>query len=197
MYYPLHLNFSKVLDQNDPINIELYNGVVKIDQYKVKIRLRLIYLIEIHYYERFASIKFYPKILENSENKYKQVGIGLKIGEIRRLIRTCSNLIKSLLIQNSNYNFAFFGQVYDKDDVKKRLISRRFELYKKQVTSDFYSEKIKHLEFEMMNFYTVSLKTEIEFNDDITSFIEYVKFHQDKFQALMTKNAWESLMNTN
>lgn len=49
----------------------------------------------------------------------------------------------------------------------------------------------------MMNFYTVSLKTEIEFNDDITSFIEYVKFHQDKFQALMTKNAWESLMNTN
>lgn len=67
MYYPLHLNFSKVLDQNDPINIELYNGVVKIDQYKVKIRLRLIYLIEINYYERFAFIKFYPKILENSE----------------------------------------------------------------------------------------------------------------------------------
>lgn len=156
MYYPLHLNFSKVLDQNDPLNIELYNGVFKIDQYKVKIRSRIVYLIEIHYYERLAFLKFLPKILENSEDKFKQIGLGLKVGEIRKLIRTCSFLINSILEKNNQLNFAFFGQVYDKDDEKNRLVSKRFELYKKQVVTDFYSEKIRHLEFEMLNFFTVS-----------------------------------------
>lgn len=195
MYYPLHLNFSKVLDQNDPLNIELYNGVFKIDQYKVKIRSRIVYLIEIHYYERFAFLKFYPKILENSEDKFKQIGLGLKVGEIRKLIRTCSFLINSILEKNNQLNFAFFGQVYDKDDEKNRLVSKRFELYKKQVVTDFYSEKIRHLEFEMLNFFTVSLKSEKDFEEDIEHFIEYVKFHQDKFQSFMTKKAWELFTN--
>ncbi len=195
MYYPLHLNFSKVLDQNDPLNIELYNGVFKIDQYKVKIRSRIVYLIEIHYYERFAFLKFYPKILENSEDKFKQIGLGLKVGEIRKLIRTCSFLINSILEKNNQINFAFFGQVYDKDDEKNRLVSKRFELYKKQVVTDFYSEKIRHLEFEMLNFFTVSLKSEKDFEEDIEHFIEYVKFHQDKFQSFMTKKAWELFTN--
>jgi hypothetical protein len=195
MYYPLHLNFSKVLDQNDPLNIELYNGVFKIDQYKVKIRSRIVYLIEIHYYERFAFLKFYPKILENSEDKFKQIGLGLKVGEIRKLIRTCSFLINSIVEKNNQLNFAFFGQVYDKDDEKNRLVSKRFELYKKQVVTDFYSEKIRHLEFEMLNFFTVSLKSEKDFEEDIEHFIEYVKFHQDKFQSFMTKKAWELFTN--
>jgi hypothetical protein len=195
MYYPLHLNFSKVLDQNDPLNIELYNGVFKIDQYKVKIRSRIVYLIEIHYYERFAFLKFFPKILENSEDKFKQIGLGLKVGEIRKLIRTCSFLINSIVEKNNQLNFAFFGQVYDKDDEKNRLVSKRFELYKKQVVTDFYSEKIRHLEFEMLNFFTVSLKSEKDFEEDIEHFIEYVKFHQDKFQSFMTKKAWELFTN--
>jgi hypothetical protein len=195
MLYNLHLNFSKELDQNDPLNIELYSGVYKIDQYKIKIRNKLVYLIELHYFEKFIFIKFYPKILENSDAKYKSIGMGLKISEIRKLIRTCSDLINRILKSNPLFNFAFFGQVYDKDDEKGRLISKRFELYKKQVATDFYSEKIKHLEFEMLNFYTISLKTEDEFNADISSFIEFVKFNPNKFQSFMTKKAWNLLHN--
>lgn len=152
-------------------------------------------MIEIHYYERFAFLKFFPKILENSEDKFKQIGLGLKVGEIRKLIRTCSFLINSILEKNNQLNFAFFGQVYDKDDEKNRLVSKRFELYKKQVVTDFYSEKIRHLEFEMLNFFTVSLKSEKDFEEDIEHFIEYVKFHQDKFQSFMTKKAWELFTN--
>lgn len=47
----------------------------------------------------------------------------------------------------------------------------------------------------MLNFFTVSLKSEKDFEEDIEHFIEYVKFHQDKFQSFMTKKAWELFTN--
>lgn len=197
--YEAHLLANKKITSDDPSNIYFYKDVERIKTYKIKIRKKLIYKVELFYYKRFAFIKFHPAKMDNSPDKYKFVGVGLRIGEIKGLLYTCSNIVKDELQKYTDYNFAFIGQPYDKDDKKQRRVAKRFDLYIKQVSTDFYDENdgIKHFYIEDLNFYTIYKKDDKKFKKDVTKFIEYIKNNDSIMQDCMTQMSWNNFLESN
>lgn len=158
---------NRRLTKNDPVNLEFNKGISQIKRYKIKIRKKIIYFVDLTYYNKYVFIKFFPKKLEASPDKYKMIGLGLRLFEVRGIIDTCSEIIKLEMKANENYHYALIGQPYSRDNDLKKFHSVRFSIYKKQATTLFKSDKVTHLPFEMFNFYAVSLKSEKDMLEDL------------------------------
>lgn len=194
--YKLHPPLeNRVIDQNDPINLHYFKGITRITKFKFKIRKKKVYTIELNYFSKFVFVKYYPSKLETSNNKFKVTGMNLTISEIRGILETCSQLILKEITINSDYNYAFIGQPYDKDDIKKREVSKRFQLYNKKVASDFYSEKFKHYSHPTLNFYAISTKNDKDFMDDINKFNKHLEENDHILDDIMTKEAKNLFIN--
>ncbi|PWH86280.1 hypothetical protein [Brumimicrobium oceani] len=80
--------------------------------------------------------------------------MGLSVGNIKRLLNTSCKIILDEIDKSDNENiiYSFFGQWYEKDNDKNRIISKRFSLYRKQVATffsliNFFILKKKQLTF--------------------------------------------------
>jgi hypothetical protein len=136
---------------SDPL-VELFAKKI----YKVAVRRRLVYYVEMDFYEHTVFVKFYPKILEAEPEKFKKVGIGLSTPEIRKLLFTCCKIVFDEMSISPEKVYAFVAQVYAKDNTHKRKKSVRFSVYKKIVTTYFNEEDYIHFNMEAYNFYCIT-----------------------------------------
>jgi hypothetical protein len=144
--------FRQSLEANeDPLSVLFAKKI-----YKINVRPKLVYYIELDYYEHTVFIKFYPKIMESEPDKFKKVGIGLKIAEVRKLLYTCCVLIYEEIQMSPQKVFSFVAQIYDRDNLLKRKKSIRFSVYKKMVTTYFNDRDYIHFNLEAYNFYCIT-----------------------------------------
>jgi hypothetical protein len=144
--------FRQSLEANeDPLSVLFAKKI-----YKINVRPKLVYYIELDYYEHTVFIKFYPKIMESEPDKFKKVGMGLKIAEVRKLLYTCCVLIYEEIQMSPQKVFSFVAQIYDRDNLLKRKKSIRFSVYKKMVTTYFNDRDYIHFNLEAYNFYCIT-----------------------------------------
>jgi len=109
---------------------------------KVKIRDR-IFTIELHLYDGFGMIKFYPRHLKNNPNKYrmraKDLGYSMTLSEVKEILWETAELMKLYLDELPNNFIGYVGQPDDKDDSvnRRRTISQRASIYNTLVASVF------------------------------------------------------------
>jgi hypothetical protein len=144
--------FRQSLEANeDPLSVLFAKKI-----YKINVRPKLVYYIELDYYEHTVFIKFYPKIMESEPDKFKKVGMGLKIAEVRKLLYTCCVLVYKEIQMSPQKVFSFVAQIYDRDNLLKRKKSIRFSVYKKMVTTYFNDKDYIHFNLEAYNFYCIT-----------------------------------------
>ncbi len=160
---------NQFLTEEDPLNLEFNKGIKQKKRYKIKVRKKIIYYIDLHYYEKYVFLKYFPAKHNNNPDKFKIVGLGLKISEVRGIIHTCTEIIKIEFSQNNSFHYAIIGQPYDKDDELNRIESIRFSIYKKQISTFISAEKLTHLNIPLINFYAISLKDKNEMELDLSS----------------------------
>lgn len=160
------------LSENNVLSLSKGTKIIKI-----KVRPKLIYTVEIMFYTEIAFLKFYPKMFEEHDDKYKKIGIGLSIGESRRLLNTCCKIVYEEMNKTENISFGFIGQCYEKDDRKDRKVTKRFDWYVKQVAIFFSPENYNHIKIEKINFYCIKKKTES-------------KFMAEKFIETLDREGW-------
>ena len=186
----LYFNYgSPIYHQNkigtDPSNsffLELKGKKI----YKVKVRNKIKYFIELYYYEHFVFVKFYPKLLENDPDKYKKVGVGLTIKEKRKLLMTCCDIVAKEMFRDSDQIFAFVAQIYERDNDKKRLTSKRFQWYVKQVATFFNNVDYEHFVFEPFNFYSLNKVSVPDLQQKIKWLFEQTELNVDLLNELIT-----------
>ncbi|MEY4895037.1 MAG: hypothetical protein RL751_1862 [Bacteroidota bacterium] len=144
--------FRQSLEANeDPLSVLFAKKI-----FKIIVRPKLVYYIELDYYEHTVFIKFYPKIMESEPDKFKKVGMGLKIAEVQKLLYTCCVLIYEEIQMSPQKVFSFVAQIYDRDNLLKRKKSIRFSVYKKIVTTYFNDRDYIHFNLEAYNFYCIT-----------------------------------------
>jgi hypothetical protein len=144
--------FRQSLEANeDPLSVLFAKKI-----FKIIVRPKLVYYIELDYYEHTVFIKFYPKIMESEPDKFKKVGMGLKIAEVRKLLYTCCVLVYDEIQMSPQKVFSFVAQIYDRDNLLKRKKSIRFSVYKKIVTTYFNDRDYIHFNLEAYNFYCIT-----------------------------------------
>ncbi len=144
--------FHRSLEANkDPLSVLFAKKI-----YKINVRHKLVYYIDLDFYEHTVFIKFYPKIMESEPDKFKKVGMGLKIAEVRRLLYTCCVLVFQEIQMNPEKVFSFVAQIYNRDNLLRRKKSVRFSVYKKMVTTYFNDQDYIHFNLEAYNFYCIS-----------------------------------------
>jgi|SRR5690554_4169147 len=168
----------------------------RIKAFKIRIKKSRVYIVEIYYYQEFAFIKFHPKIHENHPEKYQIIGMGLSVGEIKKLLNTSCKIILDEIDKSDNENivYAFFGQWYDKDNEKNRIASKRFSLYRKQVATFFSIDKFFHSEEEVVNFYCISPKKNKKFNKQVIKLRNELANDMSLTELFMTEKAKEDLL---
>jgi hypothetical protein len=168
----------------------------RIKTFKIKIKRNLIYIVEIFYYQEYAFIKFHPKIHESHPNKYQIVGMGLSIEDIKRLLNTSCKIILDEIDKSDDLAiiYAFFGQWYDKDNEKNRTGSKRFSLYRKQVTTFFTLDRFLHAEEEVINFYCISPKQNKQFDLQVKKLKNELADDMSLTELFMTEKAKEDLL---
>lgn len=140
-------------------NVKLYNKPEDISKKKDKHRL---YIVELHCYNGYAMIKFYPKMLKRSSEKYKmrssQFGSNLSVGEIRKLLRFCGQIMNDYLNKFSENYVGFVGQIDSTDDcvTKNRINSQRFKIYTVYINTYFKRPKFSILD-NTFNIFNVKL----------------------------------------
>jgi hypothetical protein len=160
---------NRFLSEKDPLNNLYYKGIKQIKRYKIKVREKITYYIDLHYYEKYVFLKYFPAKHESNPDKYKIIGLGLKITEVRGIMHTCIAIIRQEFKENNSFHYAIIGQPYDKDDKLNRIESIRFSIYKKQISTFISAEKITHLNIPVINFYAISLKNKTEMESDLSN----------------------------
>ncbi|MBP5982313.1 MAG: hypothetical protein KA734_01215 [Fluviicola sp.] len=129
-----------------------------VKSYKVAIRNKIKYIVELYYYESIVFLKFHPKVFENHPNKYQLIGMNLRISEKRGLLNTCCKIILDEIDKSNDEKavYCFFGQWYEKDNRLNRMHTKRFELYEKQATTFFSNQNFFHFKQSLINFYAIS-----------------------------------------
>lgn len=100
--------------------------------YKVKTTKKKPYLIKVDCYDNdLHFIKFYPKNLHLSKDKYRQRIKG--VNELSRIVATCIKIAQSILKKNPDACFGFYGQWDEKDVINTRQgktsTSQRYRIY--------------------------------------------------------------------
>ena len=105
------------------------------------------YLIDLHQYNGFAMLKYYPRHLKDNPNKFKMrgenLGYVLTISQIRGLFWECAKIMKNYLEAYPNNFVGFVGQPDEKDDAqnRRREFAQRASIYNRYVDSLFMPPK--------------------------------------------------------
>lgn len=102
--------------------------------YKFRTTKKKPYFILVNVYDNNVHfIKFYPKRLQQSPNKYKKrVG---NVDELTRIVSTCVKLALNIYSKNNDAIFGFHGQWDEKDVDRNDRNSQRYRIYKRAVIS--------------------------------------------------------------
>jgi hypothetical protein len=101
------------------------------------------FIIELHLYNGFGMIKFYPRHLKDNPNKYKMraksLGYSMRLREVKEILWETAELMKTYLDEFPNNFMGYVGQPDDKDDLesRRRTISQRASIYNTLVASVF------------------------------------------------------------
>ena len=179
-----------------PYTIDFFEAT-GIKQYKISIRKKLVYIVELYDYKGFVFLKFHPKIHELNPDRYQITTMGLTHSEKRKLLNTCCLIVLDEIDKQlkDDIIYAFFGQWYDKDNQQNRLFAKRFNLYEKQVTTFFSIEHFKHFKFEPINLYCLSTIQNNEFESLILDLLQTLSENQDFVAQFMTKRAIDEYLN--
>ncbi len=151
---------SKLIDKSKPSDNEYLNnltfskGVKEVRKYSLKIKVVIksknrtksrdrIFIIELHLYDGFGMIKFYPRHIKDNPNKYrmraKDLGYSMKLKEVKEILWETAELMKLYLDEFPNNFVGYIGQPDDKDDSinRRRLVSQRASIYNALVASVF------------------------------------------------------------
>lgn len=167
----------------------------RIKEFKVKVRPKIIYCVELFYYDEIIFVKFHPKLFETDSDKYKKVGMGLSTAEIKTFLNTCCKIVAQDFTKNSkSHIYSFIGQWYDKDNIKARLLTKRFSLYKKQVTTYFSAETFMHVTYDLINFYCITSKNNKSLQPQLNKLFETLASHNSIIEDFMTEKAKELIL---
>jgi hypothetical protein len=192
-HYKATNDYNREISPGDPYYLNEF-GIcpTRIKKFKLKVRTRIVYRIELHYYDRIIFVKFYPKIQENNPDKFKLSGFNLSMTEKRKLINTVSVIVYEEIKKNDNqgYSFSFFGQIYDRDNLKNRKSSVRYSIYRKQVVNLFRSNSFKHTYVDSINFYLLTNGSNEVHDKNLQSIIT---FFREKPEILFTNMTYATL----
>jgi hypothetical protein len=165
----------------------------RIKQFKITVRPRLVYIVELFNYDGYAFLKFHPKIHDSNPEKYQITNIGLKFGEIRKLLNTCCKIVLNEIEKEENANtvYSFFGQWYNKDNQLQRLSAKRFSLYEKQVTTFFSNDNFFHFKQKEINLYCLCSTKNTLFEDQVLQLLDKLTVNNDFIAQFMTDKAKE------
>ncbi len=170
---------------------------------------KLIYIIEIHVYEGFAMIKYYPRNMKNHPEKYKlraeTLGYMLNISSFRHLLNASTYLMKLYLDINKNNFIGYIGQPDDKDDLARvhNKTAKRARAYNRWVATMFQSHKFAIVNPEIFRDENINLVRNAKTNQyHLSSFQQtnYDKFLTvfegcgDKVLEFMTKATKEKYL---
>lgn len=160
-------------------------------QFKISIRKKLVYLIELYEYNEYSFLKFHPQIHQNNPDRYKITTMGLTYGEKRKLLNTCCRIILDEIDKNQKNSqiYSFFGQWYEKDNELERLFAKRFDLYEKQVTTFFSDDNFFHFKQKEINLYCLSTKQNKDFREKVSILLENLTVDNDFVAQFMTEQA--------
>lgn len=191
VYKYFHFSLLKNVDlRGIPHSTEVFQAK-GLKQYKVSIRKKLVYLIEIYDYDGIEFLKFYPKIHENNPDKYQLTTIGLTYAEIRKLLNTCCKIVLHQFDSEKNKEpiYCFFGQWYSRDNQNDRLTAKRFNLYEKQVTTYFSHTSFKHFKIDPINLYCLGSVHNRKFEEQVGILLEKLSYKHDFVAQFMTESA--------
>lgn len=152
----------------------------------------ILFIVELHCYEGFSMIKFYPKSLKNSgELKFKLRGkefnSGFNVSQIRKILNFCGKAMHFYLDTHPNNLIGFVGQTDDSDNSiqKRRFNSQRFSIYEVFINTYFKFPKYIILDNERLNDLNVKLITKI---DETKTNDENLSIHQKENYKLFIEN---------
>ena len=121
--------------------------------YKFKTHSNLWYIIRVEVYEDdLYTIKFYPKSLASSRNKYKtRIGKKDDWKKFSRIVATCFQVIMELREENPRAIFGFNGQWDKVDKDRGSQTSQRFRIYRMAIVSKFPEPYYHHISNEPIN----------------------------------------------
>lgn len=105
------------------------------------------YIIEIHHYDGFAMLKFYPRMRKSHPNKYQlrsdTLGFRLKTHSLRKLFKACTFLMKEYLNSNPSCFIGYIGQPDSKDDesVNYKETAQRARIYNLWIATMFQKHR--------------------------------------------------------
>lgn len=201
----LQLDTLRFLNE-DTISIKLYSfSIVQQMQGATKKRG---YIIELHEFNGFAFLKFYPRTLKNHAKKYElrseDIGFQLSFAEVRNILWQCAHLMKTYLEENPDNFVGYVGQTDKKDNVNNRLRekSQRSSIYDMYVSSLFKLPKYSLSAEEL--FASINLKLIRNVNgfekDQLTrlqkenyiNFLNFIDKNKSTLPLLMTERTRKS-----
>lgn len=107
------------------------------------------FIIELHDYESFAMLKFYPSSAETNPKKYAlrgidQLGYRLPIKNVFQLIFQCALIMRDYLDRNPHSFIGYVGQTDFLDEARMRRTSQRSNVYNILTSSIFTADRYKH-----------------------------------------------------
>jgi len=150
-------------DQYD--NFAFPHGLQEIHPYRILVKDKKErekkYVIEIHRYNGFAMVKFYPHHLKNNPKKFqlrgKMLGYELTKRTILAIIYECMLLMRDYLIVNPDEFVGYVGQADDRDNIRKREQAQRCCIYN-ILTSSVFSDKEKYKISSRRQFKEINLR---------------------------------------
>jgi hypothetical protein len=178
------------------------HGLLEIERFKLPI-LDLTgndkkIIIEIHRYQGFAMVKFFPFHLKKNPRRYelrgKELGYSLSSGTILHIIHECTLIMRDYLDVNPDEFVGYVGQKDSKDNLRKREQTQRCSIYN-IFTSSVFKEQHKYKLSSKKKFKEINLrlirvnkakqpgkltKKQMEnYKSFLTSFEKYPKVHYD------------------
>jgi len=120
------------------------------------------YILEIHKYNGFAMIKFYPHHLKKNAKRYQlrgEAGIGYQLHKkvVLDIIIECILLMRNHLAENPDEFVGYVGQTDDKDNVRNREQAQRCGIYN-ILTSSLFSDEEKYKLSSKKQFKEINLR---------------------------------------
>lgn len=171
-------------------SLSFFQKVIRAKKEKEKKRR---YLIEIHCYNGFGMLKFYPTIKKKYSNKYKirgaDIGFELNFGQFRQILKSCAYLMKLYLDEFPDNFIGYIGQTDDKDNIssKMRTQSQRSYIYDTYTTSLFSFPKYSLSSKKLFGPINLKLIRRVEKHKEFTlSIIQ--KENYNRFLLCLEKN---------
>jgi hypothetical protein len=168
-----------------------------------------LYCIEMHYYDGFAMIKFYPKKSSYALDRYRQRGIDLGYQlhwvDVRRILFQCAELMKYYLDEYSHNYVGYVGQPDLIDDCRNRLKAQRSNIYDPYVAGLFKFPKYRitapNDKLDLTNITLIQKVQDLKRPNtqskiQITNFAAFksvLEFNKNEIPALMTSIAREKI----